>query len=240
MPRGFEDYENPSYSIAGRTIDISQMILSLSGVYSLDGLGRVIYADDFENGIGTYHEIDAFFPGPLIATGKEAELGSVSMSVDVGTPGLGGLKDVFKQLTANPTQSVGMQTSIAWHADAALYYLRLEYTDGVIARSGILKIDPATRNVSYQSGASLVVLAQLPTLPTLVTWVPIKMVLNLTDNTYRRIIIGNTVYDVDGILAAPSVIFPGKGLGFGWTFDRSGAVDKIGYIGHVLVTLDDP
>lgn len=240
MPRGFEDYENPSYSIAGRTIDISQMILSLSGVYSLDGLGRVIYADDFKDGIGAYQVVDTFTPGPLIATGKQAELGAVSMSVDVGTPGVGGQKDVFKQLTANPTQSVGVQSSIAWYTGASLYYLRLEYTDGVISRSGILKVDPATRNVSYYSGAGYVVLTQLPTLPTLVTWVPLKVVLNLADNTYRRIIIGNTVYDVDGILAAPTVIFPGKGLGFGWTFDRSGAVDKIGYIGHVLVTLDDP
>lgn len=240
MPRGFEDYENPSYTIAGRTLDISQMILSLSGVYSLDGLGRVIYADSFENGVASYQYIDTFTPGALVASGAQAELGAVSMAVDVGTPVTGGQKDVFRQLTAQPTQALAIQTSIAWYTAASLYYVRLEFTDGVISRSGILKIDPATRYVSYYSGAGYVNLKQLPTLPTAVTWVPLKMVLNLSDNTYKRVIVGNTVYNLDGIPAAPSVIFPGQGLGFGWTFDRSGAVDKIGYIGHVLVTLDDP
>jgi len=65
MARGFPDYANPLYDIASLAFDLSSLETAQIGVSRLDGLGRLVWFDNFRGGIGGWLQL-GIFGAPLI------------------------------------------------------------------------------------------------------------------------------------------------------------------------------
>jgi hypothetical protein len=244
MPRGLPDYGIPQYALATPSIDMATLVLAQTGICSVDGKGRIFYADNFHGGLSgfTLHgEGDA--PKPYPST-TNCYIPPLSAGFNPGTLNGSGWSWIEKYLAVPDTEKIGMEVIVAAGTDHTVEYgiqFRYCYADGS-AYHWVMYWNTATGQIRfYNNGVSI----NLDTyFIDLHGWVytPIKMVGNIVAGKNDRLLVGNRGYNlsaytpnlttlpVKGMLSVALICKP----------TQASTSGDFGRFGYMILTIDEP
>lgn len=242
MARGYPDYGAPGYAVAANNVDFSQFALAALGVYSLDGLGRVVYGSNFDEGTGTLVDLATPPTDNWLANAQQPEIGVASIKVNVSAGEPDALALFRKSIYVPGVKTVGFQTSFWWWTYCPHIDLIVKYNIDGITSGGWVRMYKDDRTLSYYDAdlAALVPFHTLPAPGSNPSWVPIKLVLNAVDRRWKRIVVGQTLFEIDAASVSSGSAVPVGVLGADYNIWLAGAGTSIAYIGHMLLTVDEP
>lgn len=240
MPRGFPDYANPSYVAATKMFDLEGVFASGFGVSTQDARGRIVWLDNFSQGLSAWRLSTAGTGVVAGASSVRAEIPPASFSYTGGPVAGGGSATIDRQTTWLEPGRIGHEFSVYYsECDIVLsclfqlvkdsiqqsYYFILYMFDGVLELYG----DPSARFVTtlvppYDGG----------------TWLPCKVVADYTTGYLVRFMLGSLHFDLTSYPLSTGAYAPGDYI---YTRLALGGVSPspgTSHIGHVILTTDEP
>lgn len=240
MPRGMPDYNNPSTQVSAVQFDPSAIMTAMQGINSVDGLGRIWKIDNFNHGLGSWG-IDAGGNGvaPYAYTGL-AEIGLNSLRMNAGTLAGDGESAIAGYLHINTDARVGFEFGVWYSSITPNYIVGLSYFLTGDSFSGSVILNSSDRKVYVDNNGVNTLVYTLPSGSIGGVWLPLKVVVDFSTNKYVRLMIGQRKIDLSQY-SLPSNLTSGIGdlyLRLG-AFAYDGTV-RYGYVGHSIITLDEP
>jgi hypothetical protein len=241
--RGLPDYGINTYIQATNMVDMSQLYQGMTGIVSVDGLGRIVWGDNFGKGLNKMFES---LYGNALASVLYARLTHSSgycLKMNLGNTTGNGAVQRSVALIVPTDASVGIEASIyVDHNVPALYKVCLDYCYAPGASYfAYASYDIVSGDVSIYTPAGQVVIGNIPVLTQQRLWTPIKLVINTQTGKYVRAIVANQGFNLkqyDCSVSAQSII---SGCAFIIVaYPRSAAGNDNAYYGHVIVTTDEP
>jgi hypothetical protein len=244
MPRGLPDYGIPQYSIATQSIDMATLVLAQTGICSVDGKGRIFYADNFHAGLAGF-ELgsggDAKNPYPSTT---HCYIPPLSMGMNAGSINGNGVAYAYKMFTTPDTTKFGIEVMCgAGTSNPIIYDVMVLY--GYQNSAGYkweVKWNTNNGTISINVGGSFINIGTYYPNASFWIWTGIKLVGNISTGKYDRLLIGNVGYNLSSYNAY-NVIVPTKGLIEIWlqcwpalTYQAG----DYGRYGYVIVTVDEP
>ena len=244
MPRGLPDYGIPQYSIATQSIDMATLMLAQTGICSIDGKGRIFHGDNFHAGLSGF-ELGSGGDGknPYPAT-THCYIPPLSMGMNAGSINGNGVAYAYKDITIPDTSKVGIEVMVGAGTSHPIIYdvmMSYSYIDG----SGYkweIKWNTNNGTISINVGGSFINIGTYAPNISGWIWTPIKLIGNISNGKYDRLLLGNIGYNLSnynatniGILTKGTLEIYLQGWG-GMTYQTG----DYGRYGYVIVTVDEP
>lgn len=254
MARGTPDGKIDEFLYASQASDVSIVSNMLWGFSPLDGRGRVVYMDTFNNGL---MGVDAYSTGAGVnpAWNNIAPVFSPPYSAKVD-PGVvsGDRSIVGRHSFMGVTPRVGIESAFYFTQTTPGYSIVLDYTLAKNNAAGnqngffaVLRYDHASGNwqIYVAGGTWTTIFHNNTNTPTAGAemWIQHKLVCDFYTGKYIRAMIGDSSYDLSTYnMYTPGPITPiFKGYLYGESRSESyGAGTTPGYIGYILITKDEP
>jgi hypothetical protein len=240
MARGLPDYYNPSTVVSQRLVDMSEVMAALAGLTTMDGRGHISFFETFKEGMGAW-ALEKTGNGEYpIASSVQAEVSPVScyMNTPHGQPANRSGMYIYRILPGQYRIGVEYSVYLTTITASLLVTLYIEY--GGNYYDAVLTLTPSTSTLKIQGKTTSSRTFDLGDTPSYSAWIPIKLVIDASTGYAVRLLIGSTEYDVSDIELDTGAI-----TGAGVTYlhidaRQSGAVDWETYVGHVILTSDEP
>jgi len=244
MPRGLPDYGIPQYALATQSIDMATLVLAQTGICSIDGKGRIFYADNFHAGLSGF-ELASGGDGknPYPAT-THCYIPPLSMGMNAGSINGNGIAYAYKLFTIPDTNKLGIEVIVAGSNNNPITYdvmVLYGYKD-LAGYKWELLWNTNDGTISINKGGSFINIGTYYCNIAFLVWTQIKLVCNLSNGTYDRLLLGSMGYNLSGYNAV-NVSVPSKGLFEVWLQCRPALTYQAGdygRYGYVLVTVDEP
>jgi hypothetical protein len=244
MPRGLPDYGIPIYGLASQYVDMATLFLAQTGFTSVDGTGRIFYADNFHGGVSGFERNktgDAERPYP---TTEYCYVPPLSLGLNPGTINGGGQAWVRKWLAIPDTEKIGLEVIVAAGNDHAVQYnimLEYAYADG---SGSMWNVFYRTDNGQIQiySGGVYVNIDTYYINATGWIYTPIKLVGNIRLNKWDRLLVGNKGFNLSSYNPR-SLYMPVKGLTMvqlNCNPVYTATSGDFGRYGYMILTIDEP
>jgi hypothetical protein len=241
MPRGGPDYYNNVYALAVSQQDPSNVMAALTGINTLDGLGRVIYWDNFQSSLLKW------IPGkfgtaayPVIDT-TLAEVGNQSVKFVPGGANVSERSLMFRSFGVRDGTSVGAECSLYMLGNWDLFEIDIDLLYLTTHHYVELRIDHVGNRIQIYTASDYVTIMSDISWSFMHGWLGIKLVYNPVTNKLERVIIGQneidcSMYDMytDSI---PNELTVVQITMFAWPTARH--TDKVN-VGHFILTTDEP
>jgi hypothetical protein len=240
MPRGGPDYGNPGYQIAVPQLDTGDLLVGMRGLNSCDGRGRLFFLDTFGEGAsGWAPMVTAGVPNPF-GYMYQAEVPPVCLKMDVSAvPGTstGGLK---RDWNSSNTNRIGLEVGVNWGTFRASLKISLRTRAAVGYTYGTLTLQNDGQVLIRDAAFTNRLITTVPTPASGNAWMPLKIVTDSERKIWVRIVIGQDEYDVSKYGLWPDAT--------AWNDDIyaellaisvAGGYNTV-YLGHVILTLDEP
>ena len=244
MPRGLPDYGIPQYALATPSIDMATLVLAQTGICSVDGKGRIFHADNFHAGVYGFEQLSVGDGKPPYPANTHTYIPPLSLGLNPGTTSGNGTAWVTKYLTVPDTGKIGLEVMVAGGTDHPVkYQIQLwycykdgsgyEWTVGWYTSNGQVFIYSAGQTVTldtYYVGTTGWI------------WTPIKLVGDVTQGKWDRLLIGNRGYNLSSYSANPrSMVVKGLLVLYLMCYpvmvSTSGDLARYGYM---ILTIDEP
>lgn len=240
MPRGLPDYYNPDTLVAQRLVNINDLVTGLVGVNSIDGLGTLQWYDTFGAGITAWRATGAGDGAAPVSSTTRAFIPPASAKLLAGTLGGGGQSQMEHEFMLEDVAKVGLETALWYQSNAPEYRFRFRYDNPGDPREMVLAITPTSGEVEIFTPTGVPTIYSIPAAPAVGLWLNVKMVGDFDLLTYERLIIGQDRLDLTSYeLDQPLPRIDGHA-----TIQFNGvivdAVSRTGYVGYVLLTMDEP
>jgi hypothetical protein len=244
MPRGLPDYGIPQYALATPSIDMATLVLAQTGICSVDGKGRIFYADNFHAGtagLELYVAGDAKYAYPATT---HTYIPPLSLGMNPGTVNGGGRAEAYKILTIPDTPKIGLEVMVAAGTDHTVVYnfdLRYCYADGHAAIWWVTW-DTGDGSLWIYSGTQFIKIDTYYINMAGWIWTPIKIVGNLETLKWDRLLIGNKGYNLSSYTSYPST-YPSKSMLLVWlscSAKQASTAGDFGRYGYMILTIDEP
>jgi len=243
MARGYPDYNNPLYNIAARNLDLSSALLAMRGIQSVDGLGRMVYATTFADGLNDWKQYASGAAPVWYASGVEPEIAPVCASTTTAPPTYASVAMWHHNALSDYT-GIGVQLSVQHAANLAQLQVEIQLwsSDGVYIRENLYKllVRPANSDIQYKnSHTSYTTVASLDRMTGYTHWNTIKMVIDPATQTFVRLRVNNQTYapniqDNSALVIPPAIVL------LGITAITPDSTARSQSVGHVLITYDEP
>lgn len=241
--RGSPDYGNAEYSIAVQQNDLALLSVIMGGYSFLDGRGRIVWYDNFMQGLIRWictQSGNGLLP---FHTFNQTKTYGFYGSAQLDPTDVNGVSKIQTEVIIPKSRYMGVEVYVTLQTTAGWFDLFMYV--GTANNSGRymqLRIKPDTREIIItSSGVNHTVFTPTNVMFMENKWMNIKIVGDFENNTYYRLIVGNTQIDVSsfattaftGILEGyVSVIIIASG-GAGLDVDEFN-------IGGVAITTDEP
>jgi hypothetical protein len=240
MARGYPDFTNPSYAIASKLIDTGATLLALGAPLDLDGLGRVFILDSWQFSLSSWIIGLAGDGANPAVSALESQHGGVSLAFPAGTLAGAGISLAYQYFYLGVPLAMGVQFSVRVEPATPDYYVRLTYSLGGPSPRGQVKVDGVTGDVSVLTAAGWVFITSVGVTAASEFWVDIKLTIDPLTGFYKRLVVGQVLYDIS-LLDIPAVVDASTGrVQVILECDGNIAAATIGYIGYIMLTLDEP
>lgn len=241
MVRGQPDFGMyaPETYIAGLS-DMAELAVRLGSINRSDRRGRVIDFDDFEGPLLKWHIVnvgDAY----SIFSSLSAKSGTQSILMCVG--GAGDTPTyIARGTTLVGSKRIGVEIAYTFPSSTAHLILQLTYTDDVIVYDAQIKLDFATRKVSYMDEDEH--FQEIADIPVPSGWkflyYPIKFVVDFETGKYVRLMYGGVEYDLSAynIHSDDPGAIPAIGFYIHW-IRIGGALSNI-WVDDYILTMEEP
>jgi len=240
MPRGYPDYQNPVNQVAGRLVDFSGIQTAQLGLSTLDGLGRLVWVDQFHEGLSAW-ELDQKVAGldpEIVCTISENPPSCCKLGL--AGAAAGSASALYRSFQFTDPKTAGLDFSILANAgnnavavdlalikDGRYHAMEVQYTpiDGTITVAG--------------AAAGPLILTMIPTLKTHL-WISIKLVVDFENSRGLRVLLlGQSFSLVDYVVSDDALAEPDQ-VYIALSAQSNGAGSLNQYIGHVYLTADEP
>jgi hypothetical protein len=243
MSRGSPDYGIPDYSFFAVETPVSDIIAERQGFSRLDNRGRVIYFDDFREGIFRWHlEQDGTgdFPKHLYTEGYSVGFYGAMMFRGNAS---GDVSGMFTRLNLPVSKKLGIEVSVYIINGFSRVNILLEhlYTgiNGFRAELSILK--QTGEFVIVNSGGDQHIFTPLDVTSLYNQWISVKIVADYSTGKYERLMIGNTQYDISSLSMTSGLTgFAGNTQAELYTSVSDATYKQPVYIGYVIISGDEP
>lgn len=241
MARGKPDFSTPDYYNASTTVDVGEIASVLKGVGKIDGMGRIIYFDDFQ-GTKIRWELDYNVPAKLpVYSTQVAEIGDQSLFLQPGATEASEYSCVYRDFVLGSLSSFGVQFSLYGALISRSADIEIEVYTGTHYSYNELLIDQYNHKIQLYHYGGYTTLVEPFAPSNFYGWLPIKLTLDPVNLYYKRLSLGAKMFDLstykmrrgiqERVVPTIRVTFNGFGPGS----------DKLGlYLGHFIMTLDEP
>lgn len=242
MPRGNPDYLAPNSNVSTVQFDGASIVGGLGGVQSIDGRGRIIYAEKFNNGLGAWNKQSA---NNGITPYLSAEHGYPfypPVSVVLDPFDSDGVSSIKKQYTYAGNGRFGVEAAIHTSSNAAGFVLSI--TQIVIsqvyyeASIKYLRNDRKLYILTNDGYVDLINFDDWGDIPE--DWFTVKFAIDTNSDYYIRATIGGIDFDLSNyelrhfaMVGVPAITVSIKCNG------EVGYVEPSG-VGYVIITNDEP
>jgi hypothetical protein len=244
MPRGLPDYGIPQYAQATTSIDLATLFLAQTGIASVDGKGRILYADNFHAGLAgfmLYKEGNASLAYP---SSTNCYIPPLSAGFNPGTYSGAGISWLYKWITLPDTERVGIEAIFGIiNGNNLMYSLMLDYGYSDNSEYNYtLRWYTDTGKVSITVNEKEVQIGSYEISVNGPVYIPVKLVGNISTGKYDHVLVGNKGYNLTSYnaniraLTAPGVVLASIGGGG----VQSSTVGDYGRIGYMILTVDEP
>lgn len=240
MARGLPDFHNPETVVSQRLADLNDLLAAVIGVAPLDNRGRIFFLDRFQNGPVSWVASNAGDANAIVSSNAVSHIPPCSMRMDAGTVGGSGSTTLYAQFGAPTVTNIGLEFSHLYIDTGPRLEAALVYQGSANQLSGELRIHAETGVVEYKTGGAYTTLTTLTVPAAAGTWLPIKLVINIDDGEYERILVGTEQFDVSGnalVSAATGLVGQVRPV---FISTPEGAGTRTTYLGYVILTLDEP
>lgn len=242
MPRGNPDYLSPNSNVSTVQFDGASIVGGLGGIQSVDGRGRIVYADKFSNGLNSWYKS---YSGAGIAPYLSYDNGypfypPVSVVLDpVAAAGNSVLTNQFPFVYSG---RFGLEVAFYTGVTVAGFSL---YVDQIISSQRLyqmeIKYSRLDKKLYILDPSGYVDLLDFTTWGDIPEdWFTVKLVFDTSKDVYSRAVIGGVEFDLSGYsirnfewAAAPRLYISLKCVG------EVGFVEPSG-VGYVIITNDEP
>ncbi len=240
MPRGAPDYNQPDYNIASVQFDDGVLLTALAGIAPLDGLGRIVSFDNFRDGFNDWDRAQSQATGLPVLTSSVARVSPVSVLL-YGSAGVNASTCYIRKVVNNTVSSrIGLEFSVLSNqADVYLYVDQQAYTD-TFRYNAQIRIQPLNFTVELRTMAGYVQVATLPQGIGTSPWVTIKLVSDLSTGKYVRLMVGDTKIDLSSSIYQIGAGSAQRGVLYQFENSDDNKHQENVYIGHVIITMDEP
>jgi len=240
MPRGLPDYYNPDTVVMQRMVDLHALLTGIIGIYPIDGAGFMIYADNFNNTLSGWNILTAGdAAAPAVETGR-AQIPPSSIVLDAGTVGGLGTNQIRRYFPALETGRVGFQIGFCFGADDIALSIVVYYQEDGTLYQGRLRIDNDGTIIIRESDGGYAVFGSLSSKMGDGYWHNVKLVIDLENDRYHKLIIGDTEWSLVAYDLYGSAVADDDYLAFIIEVNGKDNNDPKAYIGHALLTVDEP
>lgn len=240
MPRGHPDYDTPDYQIAHVTLDPSLVLTAVKGVNSVDGKGRVWKVDNFNSGFGAWGgDFGGDGVSPALST-LQPEIDNTSVRLVPGTLASNGESSINQVLIVATPIHMGIEAGVYLDNNSPDYIISVDYRKTGASFYAQMKVSEADRKIYIRDSGGFVQVATLSAQTFTPGWLPVKLVIDFSDNTYERVVYGGNSVDVFNYSV---VSFVADGIGsllVKVTALSNAANNSDAFIGHTIFTLDEP
>ena len=245
MPRGGPDGNLSPFSFAAQAIDPGLIYQMLWGFSPVDSMGRVMYFDTFNNGLGGFGK-------DVNGTGTPADpaLFSTPLSRNIFSPpnalilspGVtsGDNTAIFRELYFGFNAKLGIETVATISQTNPNYYFRIIYRLGAGKDyRAVLKYDHTGSKWLIETSGGDVTVYQMNVTGLANVHQQVKIVADWNTGKYVRALIGDNLIDISSFTMQHSGVIDGLAT---YTFRAVsyGAGTTDGFLGYVLLTKDEP
>jgi len=240
MPRGLPDYYNPDTVVSQRVVDLSVIISSLSGVTPVDGRGRVIFSDHFSEGLSAFLK-DVSGGGVAGAVCDDYSfIPPVSCKLHVDIAGAVNTTQLTKRYQFNYLAGAGIEISVYPGTRDFILYLGTSYlTPSGYKQAQVQFTSDVGEWALLTGGVYQTILTSSVDVVTQ-SWNRLKLVADYNTGFYTRLIVNDGEIQLDDIPLHTNIT-TGKNIFSAVANHQSATLFSNDlYIGHVIITLDEP
>lgn len=240
MPRGYPDYQNPVNQVAGRLVDFAGIQSAILRLSTLDGLGRLVWAETFNEGSKAWamsHTVSAEDP---TITDTFAEVPPCCLRMNTVGAIVGRYSMAARSLMYTVPQSFGLEWSTLYNQGDNTMNVAASAVLAGIAYQTTVTYAPASGQIGIIVADGTHILDTIPPSSAIPLWIPFKVVLNFATPALMRLLVGIRVFSlVDyAYITGPSADADHIEIIFTSLSSGAGSLDQ--YIGHVYLTADEP
>lgn len=238
--RGGPDYGNPAYTSAANPLDMSSMILALKGVHSIDGLGRVIFVENFAEGLYSWITTsNGLYPNVVVSAG-EALIPPAALKFPAQVDGVSAT--AYHRLYEASGSRIGFEVCVDFEDLACKFQMDTFAYSPTTERGmfGRLTWNSSTKLWKFGPGAGVTILDWSSLSDIQGGWLPIKVVVDPETVHGVRVNINGIKIDVSSI---PLFSFAGQPPGMlDCNITAIGANPSLEAftIGSAIITADEP
>jgi hypothetical protein len=237
MGRGTPDYNDLGYSLGQQSLDTNSIVNAIAGVAPMDAQGRIVYHDVFHQGMASWTvtvDNDGSYVRP---TTLYAEVPGGCLDVNCAYAG-GDDAIVSRSFYLAKPARVGIEAAVRASNTNWVSEIGIHYWDGAYHLHGSIVIDDHTGHVTM-AGQEFTPKLTVPLTLDKDTWIPHKIVLDLTNRVAVRVNIGYNQYVINqSIIFGADTTQPGR-LQIELRNKRMYGQLSV-YFGHVFWTIDEP
>jgi hypothetical protein len=241
MPRGLPDFYNPSYNIAGSQRDFGELFPLLYKFNSCDSLGRIIYVDDFQGVITRWSAWHIGAAADPVLSNTYVDTGVTSAKLDGGAAAAGDGSFLDRDFLLQDLTRTGIEISFYSEIVGDLIDVMVSFFQGDICYklefyfwrdTGEICVTAADGDHTYMLD---------PGIANYQGFYQVKCVADPLTGMYSRLIIGQQRFDIsdlsmDSYALSPLEYHCKVTIG---SYNFVALADP-SYIGHVILTVDEP
>lgn len=191
--------------------DMAELAVRLGSIVSFDRRGDVVWYDDFESTTLKWASVLAGAGAAVARSTAMAYHGDASLAITAGSDG-SHYANAYRNLELPVLSKVGVELAFAHEGNTSAVSLLLQVHTGGTALWPAVAYSHVAKTLSYYAATgATVILATGVSLPySAQIWNHLKLVIDIDDAEYQRLIVGSTTYDMTGIacLTSASVAVP--------------------------------
>jgi hypothetical protein len=240
MARGRPDYGITQYETSIANSDVGMLIIAMKGINSLDNKGKVIFFDTFSEGLYAWgiHKIGSGIE-PVLSTAR-VEVSPASVAMEAGSTTVAGRSFLERILNMTGSSKIGLECGIYSEANSPKYDIQVEYDQDGLAYNATITFDPGAKTLSIISGGAYAIIQTFSALPAIDGWLSIKLILNLDLGYYDALVYGRQRIDLSAYPIDSGAIGREDVLKLNITARANSVAVHTGYLGHVILTTDEP
>lgn len=240
MARGNPDWNVPVLASAVPITENADMFATLNGFSRVDNRGRIVWFDDFREGVFRWEDVSdagALSPIHVFDTGLSyGRTGAALLDPVVN----GGSAFMVMQTVIPVSQKMGIEIAIRPLTNFSNFTAEMYVSDDEGASHyASMKLNDTTSTVQLRS--TNVFTSSLGSAAFVDRWVVMKMTFDIVTDKFDRLVIGNNTYDGSAIALGTGAAGL-NGQCYVALHADANDVTNIGafYVGYVIITADEP
>jgi hypothetical protein len=240
MPRGGPDWDEPDYGEAVERFDSGELAFMLTHFQRLDGRGRPMWLDTFDNGAKAWEVATAGNGVAPVVNNAYPYLGGVSLKLDSGTLAGVGSSLIRTRNFIMTGKRVGFEYMLRYASGTGRIVTNIYWLTSTVQKRGRLTIRPEDGEILVGADTALTSVGNVGAGGAIAIWLPVKFVVDFATLKLVRVMVGPQSIDLSDFDMISTTLTGNYQVLFEIGSNAWGAGNKTTYLGYALITQEEP